>query len=97
MADQSHWGAEMARTCAEAGAALQRLASLLWAEGNPELPASKAEPECGCSLYARCDTHETRPRGCACNGPIFASSACRILEHATVARAHPDRDPALID
>lgn len=64
----------------------------------PDPPASMAEPECGCSLYARCEQHEaTRPKACKCNGPMFPSSACGLEQHRHVARTWPDRDPALVD
>lgn len=64
----------------------------------PEQPASVAEPECGCSLYTRCDTHETgRPRTCKCNGPDYRSSACLIEAHRHEAHARPDCNPALAD
>lgn len=59
-------------------------------------PASVAEPDCGCSLYMRCDAHSTDQR-CKCNGPAYRSSACRIAYHAQQARSMPDRDPALLD
>ena len=64
----------------------------------PDPPASMAEPECGCSLYTRCDTHESgRARNCKCNGPTYRNSTCGIAEHRLVASSMPHRDPALLD
>jgi hypothetical protein len=59
-------------------------------------PASVAEPECGCSLYTRCDQHAADKR-CKCNGPDYRSSACLVLAHNQEAHDRPDRDPALAD
>lgn len=60
--------------------------------------ASLAEPECGCSLYTRCELHENgRARNCTCNGPTYRNSTCGIAEHRMVASSMPDRDPALLD
>ena len=64
----------------------------------PDPPASVAEPECGCSLYTRCELHENgRARNCTCNGPTYRNSTCGIAEHRMVASSMPDRDPALLD
>lgn len=68
------------------------------AERWPAPPASVAEPECGCSLYSRCEQHNAgKPRTCRCNGPDYRSSACLIAVHRTEAAYRPDRDPALAD
>lgn len=70
--------------------------------GTPE-PASVAEPECGCSLYTRCDHHEsTRAKGCSCNGPEYASTTCVVGAHrskalALIGQGHFDRNPAQAD
>ena len=64
----------------------------------PDPPASVAEPECGCSLYTRCDHHEnTRPKGCKCNGPDWPSSACPNGVHRANALAAPHHDVAKWD
>lgn len=64
----------------------------------PDPPASVAEPECGCSLYTRCDHHEnTRPKGCKCNGPDWPSSACPNGQHRANALAAPHHDVAKWD
>lgn len=101
----------VAKACLAAATALQQLAAALeerpplighvpgvWkADGTPaDPPASVAEPECGCSLYSRCDTHEaTRSKVCTCNGP-YASSSCRIPTHLENAMRAPHRDPSLV-
>lgn len=90
----------MAKACLAAATALQQLAAALEAElpAAPPPPASVAEPECGCSLYTRCELHENgRARNCTCNGPTYRNSTCGIAEHRMVASSMPDRDPALLD
>ena len=106
--------AAVAKACLAIATGLQQLAAALEAEPDratlaelraqvTDPPASVAEPECGCSLYARCDRHEVvKPRGCTCNGPQYASSSCPVkdgtgLRHAELAHQYPDRDPALAD